>query len=82
MIKENIFYLFISIILTTFIFSLIFPDFIIYGKYTFMNAHDPATHYNNVFIIISDFFNGGIQLWNRFDQVNYLVGIQSGEFPF
>ena len=35
-----------------------------------MNVHDTATHYNNVFIIISDFFNGGVQFWNRFDQVN------------
>ena len=67
MIKKNIYSILFSVVISLTIFIIIFPNLMFFGSYHFMNAHDPATHYNNFLQIFSELKNGGIQLWNIYD---------------
>ena len=53
------------------IMALIFPDLLIYHSLGFHASHDPAIIYNNSFTLLSHYYNGGVQLWNQYDQINY-----------
>jgi hypothetical protein len=82
MFKKNLYSILFAIIISTIILMAIFPN-LMFGNYHFMNAHDPATHYNNFLQIFSELKNGGIQFWNIYDLTStFFVQLSYGIYNF
>ncbi len=50
---------------------LFYPHHFIFGDVRFLGNHDTEIPFQNTFALVSQFLNGGIQLFDRFDQINY-----------
>ena len=62
-------HLVISTILSYAIACFIFPEMFIYHSISFLNFSDYEFNYAGVFTLLSNFYHGGIQLWNPYDQM-------------
>src|SRR5205823_2074286 len=49
----------------------IFPDLLVWHKMSFMWQHDTEIPFENTFTLVSQYYHGGIQLWNPYDQMSY-----------
>ena len=59
--------------------ALVYPDLLIHHKIFFMHQHDTEIPFLSAFALISHYYNGGIQLWNPYDQMTYsFVHLASG----
>jgi hypothetical protein len=50
----------------------LFPELFLFNNANFVWAHDPEAPMHNVFSLISQWTHGGIALFDRFDQFNYV----------
>ncbi|MBT5548933.1 MAG: hypothetical protein HOJ79_00505, partial [Nitrospina sp.] len=64
-------FILISTLSSLIIMGLVFPDLLIHLKMVFVHQHDTEIPYEGVFALVSHYYQGGIQLWNRFDQSSY-----------
>src|SRR3990170_5487332 len=57
---------------------IVFPELFIKKNISFMRFSDTIHNYVGIFTFLSNFYHGGIQLWNNYDQMPltfyYLVG--------
>lgn len=59
----------VSTFLSWIVMSFIFPDLLINHKISFIRFADTEFNYYGVFTFLSNFYHGGIQLWNNYDQM-------------
>ncbi|MFA5088560.1 MAG: hypothetical protein WC552_05950, partial [Candidatus Omnitrophota bacterium] len=52
--------------------AFIHPDWLVRNQMSFLWQHDTEIPYQNTFTLISFYQQGGIQLWNRYDQMSYV----------
>jgi hypothetical protein len=52
------------------VMACVFPDMFIFGKRSFMILHDTEIPFENTFALTTYLYHGGLQLWDRFDQMN------------
>jgi hypothetical protein len=64
-------FIFLSVLVSFMIMALVYPDLLIHHKMVFVHQHDTEIPFYGVFTIVSHFYNGGIQLWDRYDMVRY-----------
>lgn len=68
----------ISTLLSWAIMTVVFPDLFLFHKLSFIRYQDAEYNYYGVFTLLSNFYHGGIQLWNNYDQMPlayyYLTG--------
>jgi hypothetical protein len=50
--------------------SLVYPDIWLWHTRRLVIVHETMAPLESTFILVSHFFHGGIQLWDRFDQMN------------
>jgi len=53
------------------VMGMVYPDLLIHHKILLSHQHDTEIPLLNTFALISHFYQGGIQLWDRFDQMTY-----------
>ena len=58
-------------IISMMVMAAIYPDLLIHHRVRFTGGHEVQHLYESAFILANQFLNGGLQMWNRFDQVNY-----------
>ncbi|MBL8012722.1 MAG: hypothetical protein JNN05_02630, partial [Candidatus Omnitrophica bacterium] len=46
------------------------PDYLFFQRQAYTCEHDTEIPYQNTFMLISFFYHGGLQLWDRYDQMN------------
>jgi hypothetical protein len=49
--------------------AMVYPDLLIHHKVYFLQQHDTEIPFLSTFTLISNFYNGGIQLWDPYDQM-------------
>ncbi|MFA5260981.1 MAG: YfhO family protein [Candidatus Omnitrophota bacterium] len=54
------------------VLAVTFPELMVYRNRSFMFQHDMGIPFENVFTLVSHYFHGGIQLWDRYDQMSYV----------
>jgi len=64
-------FILISFLASMILMAVVYPELLVYRSRTFMYQHDTGIPFENIFTLISHYYNGGIQLWDRFDQMNY-----------
>ena len=52
------------------ILSFLYPDLWFFHTRRLLIAHETESPWESTFILVSHFFHGGIQLWDRFDQMS------------
>ena len=60
------------------VLAVTFPELMVYRSRSFMYQHDMGIPFENVFTLVSHYFHGGIQLWDRYDQMGYAYSHLSG----
>ena len=50
--------------------SILYPDLWFYHTRRVLAPNDISIPFESTFMLVSQFFHGGVQLWDRFDQVN------------
>lgn len=60
-----------SFFISFLIMTIVNPDLFLWHKIGFLKEHDSELPLQNTVSLISNFFNGGIQLWDPYDQMNY-----------
>ena len=53
------------------IMAMVYPDLLIHHKIYFLHQHDTEAPFLRAFTLISNYYNGGIQLWDPYDQMTY-----------
>ncbi len=48
----------------------LYPSLLIFHQESYMYGHDTEIPFENTFTIVSQFYHGGLQLWDRFGQMN------------
>lgn len=61
----------IALLVSYLVMMVVDPELFAFHRRGFMLAHDTELPIENIFSLISNFFNGGIQLWDPYDQMNY-----------
>jgi hypothetical protein len=61
----------LSILASLAILGWIYPQQLIFHQVRFLHCHDTGIPFENTFTLISHFFQGGVQLFDRFDGMNY-----------
>ena len=57
----------------------VYPDLLIHHKIYFQHQHDTEIPFLSAFTLISHYYNGGVQLWDPYDQMTYsFVHLSSG----
>lgn len=60
------------------VMCLIFPDVFVFHTVSFLRYQDAEHNYDGVLTLVSNFFHGGVQLWNGYDQMPlmylYMIG--------
>lgn len=46
------------------------PDYLFFQRQSYTTEHDTEIPYEDTYMLISFFYHGGLQLWDRFDQMN------------
>ena len=64
-------FIFLSVLVSFIIMAFVYPDLLIHHKMVFVHQHDNEIPFLGVFTIVSHFYNGGIQLWDRYDMMRY-----------
>lgn len=67
----SIAFILISTLSSLLIMGMVFPDLLIHHTMVHMHQHDTGIPFEGVFALLSHYYQGGVQLWNRFDQLNY-----------
>jgi len=68
--KNTVLFIFGAFLASFVIQSLLYPDLWFFHTRRLVISHETEVPMESTFILISHFFHGGIQLWDRFDQVN------------
>jgi len=63
-------FIFLSALTSYLIMGWVYPDLLVSHRVLFSHHSDPAIPFEGVFSLISHYYHGGIQLWDRFDQMN------------
>ncbi len=53
------------------VMAAIYPDLLVHQRIRFTGGHDIELPFEAAFTLAHQLLNGGLQLWNRFDQVNH-----------
>lgn len=53
------------------VMGMVYPDLLIHHKILLSHQHDTEVPLLNTFSLISQYYHGGIQLWDRLDQMTY-----------
>jgi hypothetical protein len=69
--------IFLSWIFSILISACIYPDHFILLDRVFMNSCDAGIPFVHTFALINQFFHGGVQLYDRYDQFSYTYGHMS-----
>jgi hypothetical protein len=69
--QKNIAFIFFTSLASYLVMAMVYPDLLIHHKIVLSNQHDTEVPLLNTFSLISNYYQGGIQLWNRFDQMTY-----------
>ncbi|MDC1153176.1 YfhO family protein [Nitrospinaceae bacterium] len=69
--KKDVASIIIASVASYFTMAMIYPDLLIHHNIYFMHQHDTEVPFLSVFTLISNYYNGGIQLWNPYDQMTY-----------
>lgn len=64
-------FIFFSSLVSLILMAVVYPDLLVFHKIVFSHQHDTEIPFLNTFSLISHYFNGGIQLWNRFDHMTF-----------
>ncbi len=65
--------IFFSILLSVCGLAFLLPDLLLRQNLSFFTAHDLEVPFHGSFLVLSNFYSGGVQLWNQFDQINLSV---------
>ena len=67
----SIAFVFLSTLTSFTIIALVHPDLLIHHKMVLLHQHDTEVPFLGVFTLVSHYYQGGIQLWDRFDLMRY-----------
>jgi len=68
--KDTVLFI-LGVFAVSFIFlSFLYPDVWFYHTRRLLISHETSIPLESTYILVSHFFHGGIQLWDRFDQMN------------
>ncbi len=67
----------VTFLLTMVILALLYPDQFIHCSRRFMMSHDTELHEENLFMLVSHFFQGGVQLYDRFDHLSNIYNLMT-----
>ena len=63
--------------ITMAILAVLYPDQFIHCNRRFMMSHDTELHEENLFTLLSHFFQGGVQLYDRFDGLSNIYNLMT-----
>ena len=64
-------FIFLSSFASIVLMALVYPDLLVFHKIVLSHQHDTEIPLLNTFALISHYFNGGVQLWNRYDHMSF-----------
>ncbi|MBL8012723.1 MAG: YfhO family protein [Candidatus Omnitrophica bacterium] len=70
----------VSSLVSFVVVACLFPDLLIHRSNHLMYTHDLCMPLEDTFILVSQFFHGGLALWDRFDQMNFAYAHLTGGF--
>src|SRR4051812_42818115 len=73
----------LSLLLSWILWCLTFPDLFLWQRLSFLRYDESNYPYRNVFTLVSNFYHGGIGLWNPYDQMPMLFAhLATGLYSF
>tara|TARA_B100000686_G_scaffold158757_1_gene166396 strand:+ start:119 stop:2959 length:2841 start_codon:yes stop_codon:yes gene_type:complete len=69
--KKDVASIIIASVASYFTMAIVYPDLLIHHNIYFMHQHDTEVPFLSVFTLISNYYNGGIQLWDPYAQMTY-----------
>lgn len=69
--KKDTVYIIVTSIASYLLMAMVYPDLLIHHIIYFSQSHDTEVPFLSAFTLISNYYNGGIQLWNPYDQMTY-----------
>ncbi len=66
-----------TFLITMGILVILYPDQFIHCSRRFMMSHDTELHEENLFTLVSYFFQGGVQLYDRFDGISNIYNMMT-----
>ncbi len=61
----------LSCLVSFLIMCLMLPEVYVFCRYSFIRFSDTGLNYQGVFALLTNFYHGGIELWNSYDQMPY-----------
>jgi hypothetical protein len=68
--KDTVLFIFEVFFASWVTLSLLYPDLWFYHTSRLLSGHDTLSSLEGTYVLVSHFFHGGVQLWDRFDQMN------------
>ena len=69
--KKDTVYIIVTSIASYLLMAMVYPDLLIHHIIYFSQNHDTEVPFLSAFTLISNYYHGGIQLWNPYDQMTY-----------
>lgn len=70
-VRSSVVFIIVAFFASLLIMMLLDPDLLFFQRLGFTLVHDSELPREHTFGLISNFYHGGIQLWDPYDQVNY-----------
>src|SRR3989344_1957576 len=64
-------FVFFAFLLSFLAMMIVHPDLLLFKRLSFLYANDTDLPLGSSFALISQFYHGGIQLWDRYDHLNF-----------